>query len=84
MTSARILITKFWKDKNDIKIEDWYCEVWDIALNDKLTIELKIKRGEISSNNFYDIWGKFVEFVLVKGRGKASKEYSIQFWRGSL
>ena len=55
MTSAKILIARFWKDKNDIKIEDWYCEVWDIPLNDKLTIELKIKRGEISSNNFYDI-----------------------------
>ena len=84
MTSARILTARFWKDKNDIKLEYWYREVWDVALNDKLTIELKIKRGEISSNNFYDILGKFVEFVLVKGRGKASKEYSIQFWRGNM
>ena len=64
-------------------ILNWYCEVWDIALNDKLTIELKIKRGEISSKIFNDILGKYVEFVLVKGRGKACKEYSIQFWRGS-
>ena len=56
MTSARILIARFWKDKNDIKLEHCYNEVWAIALYDKLTIELKMKRGEISSN-FFMLYG---------------------------
>ena len=34
LTRARVLIARFWKDKNDIKLEDWYSEVWDITLND--------------------------------------------------
>ena len=68
---------------NDIKLGDCYGEVWDIALNDKLTTELKLWRGEISSDIFYAIWGRFVEFVLVKENGKAFKQQSIQFWKGS-
>ena len=31
---------------------------------------------------FYSIWGKFIEFIL--GKGKASKQQSMQFWKGGL
>ena len=65
LTAARLIIAKQWKLKTEFQIEEWYKEIWNIAINDKLTCNLKIKKGELKRNDFYEIWGKFLEYVLI-------------------
>ena len=62
-------------------MDEWYNEIWNIDINDKLTCNLKVKKGELKNNNFYDIWGRFLEYVLARGKGKAPNQESMQLWR---
>ena len=81
LTTARLIIARNWKSKSEFQMEEWYNEIWNIAINDKLTCNLKVKKGEMKKNNFYDIWGRFLEYVLTRGKGKAPNQESMQFWR---
>uniref|UniRef100_H9G923 Poly [ADP-ribose] polymerase n=1 Tax=Anolis carolinensis TaxID=28377 RepID=H9G923_ANOCA len=45
LTAARLLIAKYWKGEMKMQINEWYKEVWRMALNDKLTSNLKVKKG---------------------------------------
>ena len=81
LTAARLIIARNWKSKSEFRMEEWYNEIWNIAINYKLTCNLKVKKGEIKNNNFYDIWGRFPEYVLTRGKGKAADQESMQFRR---
>ncbi|XP_078238100.1 cation channel sperm-associated protein 1 isoform X2 [Pogona vitticeps] len=70
ITAARLIIAGQWKLKTELQIEEWYKEIWNIALSDKLTCNLKMKKGELKKNNFYVIWGKFLEYVLIRGKAR--------------
>ena len=63
LTAARLIIARNWKSKYELCLEEWYKEVWNIALNDKLTCSLKVKKGELKRDIFYDIWGRFIEYI---------------------
>ena len=81
LTAARLIKAKNWKSKSEFRMEEWNNEIWNIAINGKLTSNLKVKKGEMKKNNVYDIWGRFLEYVLIRGKGKAPNQESTQFWR---
>ena len=81
LTAARLIIARQWKSKSEFQINEWYNEIWNKAINDKLTCNLKFKKDELKNNNFYEIWGRFLEYVLTRGKGKAPNQESMQFWR---
>ena len=62
----------------EFQMEEWHNGIWNIAINDKLTCNLKVKKGEIIFN---DIWGRFIEYVLTKGKGEVPNQESMKFWR---
>ena len=41
-------------------MEEWYNEIWNTAINDKLTCNLKVKKGELKKKFFMkygaDFW----------------------------
>ena len=53
-------------------MDEWYNEIRNIALNDKLTCNIKVKKGELKKNSFYEIWGRFLKYVN-KRKGESSK-----------
>ena len=80
-TGARLIIARNWKSKLEFQMEQWYNEIWNIAINDKLTCNLKVKKGKMKRNKFYDILGRFLEYVLTRGKRKSPNQESMQFWR---
>ena len=45
ITAARLIFARNWKNDNQLNLEEWYRELWDMAINDKLTCDMKIRRG---------------------------------------
>ena len=43
--AARLIIAKNRKGKYDFQITEWYNEIWNIAINGKLTCDIKLKKG---------------------------------------
>lgn len=46
-----------------------------MIINDKPTCDIRIKRKVIGIYVFLDIWGEFVDFILIKGK---------QQWKGKV
>ena len=44
-----------------------------------LTCDIKLKKELLNKNIFNDIWGDFIEFVLIKGKGQLQE--TLQFGR---
>ena len=63
--AARIIIARNWRNENQFNLEEWYRELWDMAINDKLTCD----RGQMKNNDFKKIWNVFLEHVFRRGRG---------------
>ena len=38
LTVARLIIERKWKVKYDFQLNEWYKEIWNTAINDKLTM----------------------------------------------
>ena len=62
LTAARLIIARQWKSKSEFQVDEWYNEIWNIAINDQLTCNLMVKKGELKKNIFYEIWGRFLEY----------------------
>ena len=63
LTAARLIIARQWKSKSEFQMDEWYNEIWNIAINDKLTCNLKVKKGELKKNIFMkygaDSWNMY-------------------------
>ena len=66
--------------KNQVNLEEWYRELWDMAINDKLTCDMKISRGQMKNNDFKKIWNAFLEHIFRRGRGFTPREETMIFW----
>ena len=77
---SRIIIARNWKNENQVNLEEWYTELWDIAINDKLTCDMKIRRGQLKNNYFKKIWNVFLEYVFWGGKGYTPREETMTFW----
>lgn len=60
LTVARQTIARNWKSDHNIPLSDWYRDIWDIAINDKLTCNINVMKGIITKDVFVDIWGEFI------------------------
>ena len=73
-------MAKNWKNKKQLNLEELCDEMWNLAINDRLTCELKVRKGQLKENVFSQIWNKFIEHVFLKHKGYTTPEESIQFW----
>ena len=73
--AARLLFAKNWKSDNQINIEEWYREMWDMAVHDKLTCEMKLRWGLSKSNDFKEVRNLFLEYAC--GKGSSYTEWRI-------
>ena len=80
ITAARIIMARNWRNENQFNLEEWYRELWDMAINDKLTCDMKISRGQMKNNDFKKIWNVFLEHVFRRGRGYTPSEETLKFW----
>ena len=55
--------------------------MWNVAINDKLTCNIKVRKRLSNENMFRDIWGEFIDFVLTKGKGCVPSQESMYFWK---
>ena len=62
ITAARLISTRNWRNDNQFNLEEWYRKLWDMAINDKLTCDMKIRRGQLKNNDFKKIWNVFLEY----------------------
>ena len=81
VTVARLIFAKNWENGKQINLEDWYKEMWNLAINNKLTGEMEIRRGRVKSNDFKDLWNSNMEYVSSTGKGYRLAEESMNFWR---
>ena len=44
--AVKLIIARNWKSKLEFQLEEWYNEIWNLAINDKLTCILKVKKGK--------------------------------------
>ena len=47
-------------------LDEWYREVWDIAIHDKSVCDIKVKKRLIRKYEFADIWGECIDFCTDK------------------
>lgn len=78
---GRIIIARYWKLNVDLKLEEWYNEIWKFALNDKLTCDIKIRSGIYKENVFWNTWQPFVDFALGRLDESAPVPYQRNFWK---
>ena len=57
--------------------------MWSLTINNKLTCEMKIRRGMVKSCGFKDMWNLYLEHVFLKGKGYRSAEESMYSWRST-
>uniref|UniRef100_A0A803U0J0 Reverse transcriptase domain-containing protein n=1 Tax=Anolis carolinensis TaxID=28377 RepID=A0A803U0J0_ANOCA len=84
VTIARLLIARNWKKEMNIQIEEWYKEAWKLAINDKLTCILKVKKGIWKQSDYDAVWGKFVVKGLKNKEGKLPSQEEMRFWTDDM
>ena len=67
VTVARLLFAKNWKINNQINTEEWYRGMWKMAINDKLTFEMKLRRCLLKNSDIKNIELIFEICVLERG-----------------
>lgn len=55
LTVTWLVITGHWKVKYDLQLQEQYKDIWNIAINDKLTCNLKVENDLLNKNMFIDI-----------------------------
>ena len=63
VTAARLIFANNQKN-NQLYMEEWYKEMWTMAINDKLTCETKIRKGILNTNDFKEIWNLFLVYSM--------------------
>ena len=82
VTVAKIIFAKDWKSDKPINLEDWYKEIWSLAINDRLTSEMKIGWGVTKFNDFKDVWNLYLKYVFLKEKGYRPSEEFMYLWKG--
>lgn len=62
-------------------MDEWYKESWNIALNDILNCETKIRKRILNTNYLKDIWNLFLVHVFEKVQSYTPGGESLYFWR---
>lgn len=78
---GRIIIARYWKLDVNFRIEEWYCEMWKLALNDKMTCDIKIRNGNYKEDIFWKIWKPFVDYALGNLDASVPVPRERGFWR---
>ena len=81
ITAARLIFARNWRNDNQLSLEEWYRELWEMAINDKLTCDMKIRRGLSKYNNFKKTWNVFLEHVFQGRKGYTLREQTMKFGR---
>lgn len=51
-----------WKFAGSLTLHYWYSKLWQIAMAEKLTYQLKTDKGKTNMSDFYEIWHDFILF----------------------
>ena len=43
--------------------------MWSLGINDKLTCEIKVRRGMTKYNDFKEVWDLYLNYVFAEGKG---------------